>query len=363
MGVRWTPADSAGQRARKVPRTLPAPPTAPDAMTAPPSQPTAPPARDLLALLAAHTAIPGKVLAAQLGVSRAAIWKQVEQLRAAGVAISASNADGYRLDAPIELLDADAITAALPTAMRRRLGELELHWRIDSTNSALLRRIDDGLPDRSVCLAELQSAGRGRRGRAWQMPLGGGLALSCHRICEGAMVRLAGLSLVAGLAALDALADCGVEGVGLKWPNDLFARDAKLGGILVELGGEALGPCHAVIGIGINLRLGAHAAQIDQRAIDVAALAALPSRNQLAARLIFRLDTMIDQFLRDGFAVFAARHAQVDVLRGRDIEILRGTRREQGVAAGVDPRGALRVRFAEGEQVIDSGEVSVRAKP
>lgn len=331
-------------------------------MTAPQSRGDACPQRELLALLAAQPAVSGSALAARLGVSRAAVWKQIEQLRAAGVAVSASNADGYRLDAPFELLDADAIAAALPAVTRRRLGGLDLHWRIDSTNSALSRRIAGGLPDRSVCLAELQNAGRGRRGRSWQMPPGGGLALSYYRVCEGAMARLAGLSLVAGLAALEALHDCGVDGLGLKWPNDLFARDAKLGGILVDLGGEALGPCHAVIGIGINLRLGEAAAAIDQPAIDVAALAAPPSRNRLAARLITALDGKLDGFLREGFAGFADEFARHDMLRGRMVEIERGSRREHARALGVDARGALRVRLADGEQSIDSGEVSVRSR-
>ena len=176
------------------------------------------------------------------------------------------------------------------------------------------------------------------------------------------MASLAGLSLVAGLAAVEALARCGVDGVGLKWPNDLVARDAKLGGILVELGGDALGPCHAVIGIGINLRLGETAAAIDQRVVDVAALGAVPSRNALAARLVESLDENIDTFARDGFAAFARRYAQCDVLCGREVHVLRANGAERGIARGVDARGALRVAFADGERSVDSGEVSVRAR-
>lgn len=328
-------------------------------MTAP--TPPDPAPRRLLAQLGAGATVSGSELAARLRVSRAAVWKQVEQLRAAGLDIEARAGSGYRLAAPLELLDAAAIRAALPAASRRRVGALEVFWQIDSTNSELLRRAGTGLADRSVCLAERQDAGRGRRGRSWRMPLGGGLALSLYRRFEGAMASLAGLSLVAGLAAVEALAACGVEGVGLKWPNDLVARGAKLGGILVELGGEALGPCHAVIGIGINLRLGAAAKDIDQRVIDAAALAPLPSRNALAARLVAALDTAIDAFARDGFAAFAQLYAQYDVLRGREVDVLRASGKERGVARGVDARGALRVAFADGERSVDSGEVSVRA--
>ena len=329
-------------------------------MTARPDRPDAAPRR-LLAQLDAGAAVSGSELAARLGVSRAAVWKQVEQLRAAGLDIEAQAGNGYRLAAPLDLLDADAIRAALTPATRQRLADLDVAWQIDSTSSELLRRAASGARDRSVCLAERQSAGRGRRGRAWQMPLGGGLALSMFRRFDGAMASLAGLSLVAGLAAVDALARCGVDGVGLKWPNDLVAREAKLGGILVELGGDALGPCHAVIGVGINLRLGAAAAAIDQRVVDIAALAPVPSRNTLAARLVEALDDSIDTFVRDGFAAFAERYAHCDVLRGREVDVLRANGKERGIARGVDARGALRVAFADGERSVDSGEVSVRA--
>jgi len=330
-------------------------------MTVPPPRAEAASPPRVLAQLDAARAVSGSELAARLGVSRAAVWKQIEQLRAAGLDIQAQAGSGYRLAAPLDLLDADAIRAGLAPATARRLGDLDVCWQIDSTSSELLRRAS-AARDRSVCLAERQSAGRGRRGRAWRMPLGGGLALSMLCRFDGAMAGLAGLSLVAGLAVVDALARCGVDGVGLKWPNDLVARDAKLGGILVELGGDALGPCHAVIGVGLNLRLGETAAAIDQRVVDVAALGAVPSRNALAARLVESLDENIDTFAREGFAAFVRRYAQCDVLHGREIDVLRANGVERGIAHGVDARGALRVAFADGERSVDSGEVSVRAR-
>lgn len=331
------------------------------AMPAPPTRHEIP-ARRLLALLGSGQARSGSALASELGVSRAAVWKQIEQLRAAGLAIEAQAGHGYRLAEPVELLELASIHAALPAAIRRRLGGIELHWQLDSSNDELLRRVGRGLRDHSLCLAEQQSAGRGRRGRSWHTPLGGALALSLYRRCDGAMARLAGLSLVAGLAAIHALAQCGIAGVDLKWPNDLVFDQAKLGGILIDVGGEALGPCHAVIGIGINLRLGPAAARIGQAATDLAALGPLPSRNLLAARLITALEDTVDRFLEEGLGAFAARYREHDSLRGREVDVLRGGARLHGTALGVDARGALRVRLANGEQVIDSGEVSVRAR-
>ncbi|MFI4970403.1 MAG: biotin--[acetyl-CoA-carboxylase] ligase [Lysobacterales bacterium] len=308
----------------------------------------------------------GSELAARLGVTRAAVWKQVERLRGLGVGIAAQAGGGYRLEAPLELLDATRITAALAPAFRAHLGDLAVHWQLDSTSSELLRRAVTDPRDLLACLAEVQSAGRGRRGRAWRMPLGGGLALSLLKRFDGGMAALAGLSLVAGIAAVQALADCGIGEVALKWPNDLVAHERKLGGVLVEIGGEAMGPCHAVIGIGLNVRLDARGgAAIDQPWIDLAVLAGdtPPSRNLLAARLLERLIEALARFAEAGFAAFADDFACMDALAGRRVRVLSGARIEEGIARGVDARGALRVECADGEHAIDSGEVSIRMAP
>jgi BirA family biotin operon repressor/biotin-[acetyl-CoA-carboxylase] ligase len=318
----------------------------------------------LLDALAADEAVSGRRLAERFGVTRAAVWKQIERLRALGLGIAAE-AGGYRLAAPVDRLDAKRLSAELAPAERARVGDLAVHWELDSTSSELLRRAADDPRDRLVCLAEIQTRGRGRRGRAWRMPLGGGIALSVLKRFDAGMAALSGLSLVAGIAAVQALEDCGVAGVGLKWPNDLVARGRKLGGILVELGGDALGPCHATIGIGLNVRLdAAAAAQIDQPWIDLAALAgdAVPPRNRLAARVLARLFDALEQFAQSGFAAFAADYARRDALCGLAVRVLRADHAQEGVACGVDERGALRVAFADGERSVDSGEVSVRVQ-
>ena len=176
------------------------------------------------------------------------------------------------------------------------------------------------------------------------------------------MASLAGLSLAVGVAAVEALAACGIGEVALKWPNDLVARGAKLGGILVELGGDALGPCHAVIGLGLNLRLGAAARAIDQAAIDLAALAPDLSRTRIAASLIDYLVAALDRFATHGFSAFADAYARHDALAGRDVDVVRGTERRHGVARGIDARGALRVDFGGREEAVDAGEVSLRVR-
>jgi BirA family biotin operon repressor/biotin-[acetyl-CoA-carboxylase] ligase len=321
--------------------------------------------RILLDQLCAESAISGSTLAARLGVTRAAIWKQVEALRSCGAPIEAAAGRGYRLSWPIEWLDVARIAAELDPAQRRRVGDIAVHWQVDSTSSQLLRRAAQDGGDLLVCCAESQSAGRGRRGRQWRSPLGGNLYFSLLKRFDHGMGALSGLSLAVGVAVVDALADCGVSGTGLKWPNDVIARGRKLAGVLIELGGEFLGPCHAVIGVGINLRLPAVvAATIDQPAIDIATLtgAEPPARNRLAGRLLARLVDTLDRFGSAGFAAFHDEYARHDLLAGQPIRVHDAGGTLDGTGAGVDERGALRVRHAGGVRLCDSAEVSVRAR-
>lgn len=313
----------------------------------------------MLRLLAAGEAVTGPGLASMLGVSRAAVWKQVETWRRAGLEIE-SGPQGYRLARPLEPLDPRRMRASLPRAVRDRIGVLENHWRLDSTSSELARRAS-ALPDLSFVFADWQQAGRGRRGRQWLSPPAVNLQFSCLKRFAGGYAALSGLSLAAGLAAAQALEDCGARGVALKWPNDLVHDDAKLGGILVELGGEFMGPCHAIIGIGINVHLsGAMRAALDRPCTDLASLrGAAPSRNALAAALIARLVASLDAFDASGFAAFAQAWKGYDALAGRRVRVEGAHAAFDGTAAGVDARGALQVRTADGLRVIDSAEVSV----
>ena len=316
----------------------------------------------LLSALSAEHAVSGSELASRLGVTRAAVWKQIESLRELGAPIEAAAGSGYRLAWTLEMLDAAAIRAQLDAPLRKRLGDIGVHWQIDSTNSALLRAAAAGAPDLSVCTAEAQSAGRGRRGRDWVSPLGGNVYLSLLKRFAAGMGTLSGLSLVAGVALLQALGDCGVSKAGLKWPNDVLADGRKLAGILVELGGEFLGPCYAVIGIGINLRL-PRTLKVGQPSTDLASLCgtALPARNLLIARLLNRLVAALERFEQAGFAPFRAEFAEHDLLAGRNVRVQTANGVREGIADGVDERGALRVRHHGVAAVYDSAEVSVRA--
>ncbi|MDX1654152.1 MAG: biotin--[acetyl-CoA-carboxylase] ligase, partial [Candidatus Competibacteraceae bacterium] len=225
----------------------------------------------------------GEELARALGVSRAAVWKHLNSLGRRGLEVHAVRGRGYRLPNPLELLDPEGIRAQLSPSVQGRLAQLEVFDQIDSTNSYLLTRAKAGAPGGSVCLAERQSAGRGRRGRQWISPFAANLYLSVLWRYPDGPALLSGLSLAVGVAMARALEGVGVVGVGLKWPNDLLWRDQKLGGILLEFGGESSGPCQVVTGVGLNVTMPKEPAlDIDQPWPDLTTVLGLGlSRNRL----------------------------------------------------------------------------------
>lgn len=318
--------------------------------------------QELLTALAGGGTVSGSQLAERTGVTRAAIWKQVESLRARGVPVQSQGTAGYRLPWPLQLLALPAIHAALPAAAAKALGTLELHWDIDSTSSEIQRRASS-LPDLSMILAESQSAGRGRRGRSWLSPPGLNIYLSCLKRFDAGFASLSGLSLAVGVIVMRALSALGIAGAGLKWPNDVLSDGGKLAGILVELSGEYQGPCAAIIGVGLNVRLTpALREQAGQPVNDLVSLAGgvAPDRNQVAATLIGALVEGLRQFEREGFAAFIDEYASHDLLRGQPLRVQGALGEWEGTGAGVDARGALLLQTRDGLRSIDSADVSVR---
>jgi len=308
----------------------------------------------------------GVALARARGVSRAAIWKAIEGLRAAGVDIDSRAGHGYVLSQPLELLDRERILHGLPTAVRGQLAGLEVRWSVDSTNSALLREETPPMAGCRVLLAERQTVGRGRRGRIWRSPLAAHLYLSCARRFEGGLGRLGGLSLVAGVAVARALHGLGFMQIRLKWPNDLVFEDAgslhKLGGLLVEGSGEQAGHARAVIGLGLNVRMpAAEAARIDQPWCDLATLAATPpSRNALAAAVLAELLPALERFERDGLEPTLYAYRALDALQDREVQIHDNDGDWGGRALGLSADGGLRVATAGGERIVHAADVSLR---
>lgn len=315
----------------------------------------------LLKLLADGRFHSGEDLARKLGRTRATVSEALKHAHELGLSVFSVPGKGYRLAEPVEFLDATRLVEALgPTAARIRLVLLD---ETGSTSTHLAQLAQQGAPSGTCVAAEWQKAGRGRRGRAWQSGLGGSLTFSLLWRFERGPGHLAGLSLAVAVAAARALERCGIEGARVKWPNDLVADWRKLGGILVETSGDLLGPTAAVIGVGLNYRLGeALLSRIDQPATDVASLAdPPPSRNALLAALVAELAAALAQFEREGFGAFReawkARHAYA----GRRVTVL-APEAPPRVAQVVDiaEDGALVVAEGGRESRLTAAEISLR---
>ncbi len=306
----------------------------------------------------------GQALGAELGLTRAAIWKTLRQLRERwGFDVQAVPGLGYRLARPIALLDATRIEADLGARAREAIDHIAVHWSLDSTNRHLLARAREQDIHGHLVLAEQQTAGRGRRGRTWHSPPAANLYLSLGWRFASAE-PLAGLSPAVAVGVWRALREFGIDDHGIKWPNDLWWQGRKLAGILLELRGEAQGPWQVVIGIGLNVAMPAGGGErIDQPWVDLATiLGATPDRNRLAAVLITRLVEALQDHARQGLAASLNDWRQADLLRDRPIILYRPEGPLPCIARGIDRDGALQVETASGLQSVHAGEISVRPR-
>lgn len=308
----------------------------------------------------------GEAIGAQLNISRAAVAKAVAALVADGLEVVRVPGRGYRLPQALAPLDAARIRAALPPDLQNTL-HIEVHAALASTSAALLARADRGDDAHgAVCLAEAQTAGRGRRGRRWVASAYRDLMLSLAWRFETGSNALSGLSLACGVGVIEALNAGGIRDAGLKWPNDVLWRGAKLAGLLLDVRGESTGPCWVVIGLGLNIALtAADAAAIDQPHVDLCTIqnnaAVLMQRNEWAARLIAALAQTCKRYERTGFAGFIDAWQVAHVFNGQQVRLQRGNEIHSGMVVGVDRSGALILRDRGGqEQLFYAGEISLR---
>lgn len=322
---------------------------------------------DLLRALADGRPRSGEELAREFGVTRAAVWKQVAKLEDWGLAVEAVPGTGYRLRQPVELFDAAALRAALAPETAARIATLEIFTELDSTNRHLLAAAPPpGLL--RVCLADHQTAGRGRRGRVWRTPLAGGLCLSVSWQFADTPAELAALTLAVGVVVRRALARVAGLEIALKWPNDLVWDERKLGGILLEMTAEAQGRCHVVAGIGINFSLPQEmlAALSDwpRGAVDLATAlhGPPPSRLATAAALVDGLADLFADYAHEGFAAYRSDWRAADFLKGRSVQLDESGGAIVGTALGIEADGALIVETAGGtRRRVIAGDVSVRS--
>lgn len=315
----------------------------------------------ILRLLADGRFHSGEDIASHFGVTRATVWNALQDAEALSVQLFSVRGKGYRLPEPVRFLDAERVAAALGEQRDRFL--LEIHDRMDSTNSHLMRQAAAGAPHGVCAVAELQTAGRGRRGRIWQTGLGNSLAFSVLWRFECGAGALSGLSLAVGVALMRALRELGAADAALKWPNDVLHRDRKLAGILIELQGDMDGPSAAVIGIGLNLRLPeAMRRNIDQPVTDLhSLLGRAVAPDDTLGTLLRHLADVLQAFEQQGFADLREEWMAHHAYHAQPVRMLMPDGRSvEGVVEGIAADGALLVRTASGEQRFMAGEISMR---
>jgi len=321
----------------------------------------------LVSALADGAVHSGADLAHRLSCSRTAVWKHLHELKSTGLQIDAQRGIRYRLRQPLELLDETVIRGGLDRQARAALGRLEIHDCIESTSERLRALPAPATGRFDAVFAEYQAGGRGRRGRRWLSPFGSGLCVSINRWFQVVPAGLSALSLAVGVGVCRVLRDTVSHRVALKWPNDIVAGAGKLGGLLVDVHGEADGPLAIIVGLGLNFDVSARmsAELAGNGSLPPAGLRSLSpasdvSRNRLAARLLNEMHGVLTAFEHNGFEAFADEWRRYDWLADRVVTVRSGRRSLTGTARGIDADGALLIDSGGTVKRLVAGEISLR---
>ncbi len=310
----------------------------------------------------------GESLGQALGISRAAVWKQLQKLESMGLQLESVKGKGYRLPQGFELLQDKKITVHLTSKAQSQLQTIQIYQTVDSTNRVaadeiITKQTIQGRASGTVVLAEYQTRGRGRRGKDWISPFGSNIYLSIIWDFDTGAGALQGLSLSVGVAVKRALAQLGLDTVKLKWPNDIYNNKKKLGGILLEMVGDPAGQCTVIIGIGINVTMPQQSGlAIDQQWTDIRSCINEPvSRNKLAALIIENCFNVLSDYERQGFAAYKDEWQASDAFKGELGTVTSAKQSITGTILGVDNSGALKMRLSNGA-IADfiGGELSLR---
>lgn len=318
---------------------------------------------DIVMLLADGEFHSGEDIGGVLGVSRAAVWKHLQKLEGFGVELSSVKGRGYRIEGGLDLLDEEKIKTNLASG---ECLDLSVFAQLDSTNSFLMRQQN---PARQVCLAEFQSAGRGRRGRTWVSPLAQNIYCSIGWEFDGGVAVLEGLSLAIGVAIARTLQRVGVSDLKLKWPNDVLYQNKKLAGILIEVMGDPVGCCQVVVGVGLNVAMQYNQTkEIDQpwtalNSILVEQAKPVVERNHLAAAMIDNLIATLRDYHQLGFSRYHSEWMRQGAYLGQHVVLRNGQQVLMGTFSGVTATGALCLNTGMGEQIFHGGEISLRPLP
>jgi len=320
--------------------------------------------RELLAAESGY--LSGTRLARSLGVSRVAVWMQLQKLTKQGFGVEAVRSRGYKLVKTPTQLHASLVHAYL--SGRPRPPHLICLDKVDSTNSEAERQLAAGCAVPLVILAREQTQGRGRRGRAWHSPASGNLYSTFVFRPELDPARMQGFTLWMGLNICELVTNfCKIK-PGLKWPNDLLVEGRKAGGMLTEARIDADQIRDLVFGLGLNLNGPTRDLPRDlhRSATSLAEATGAPvDLNRFAAALIGRVLSAYNQFVEGAYREkFEELWLRFDVLRGRTVTVLQGTRSIEGLATGIDNEGSLVVRLGSGRtERFRAGEVTISREP
>jgi len=304
----------------------------------------------------------GEILANQFKVSRVSIWNAISEAEQFGIEIHSVRGKGYKLTHAVELLDESSIKRAI--GEQANFFNIEVMDTTTSTNSVMMQRASEGLPHASCIATNIQTAGKGRRGRKWVSELGENLTFSfLWRFNQGAAM-LSGLSLVVGIALIRTFKQLGINHALLKWPNDvlIFHEKAykKLAGILIELQGDMDGQSLAVIGIGINLNISKkQIKKIDQPAIDLQTIIQESMNpNNLIALIIKELARVLSEFELNGFSSLKEEWVMSHAFHEKVISITKGDGQNLiGKVIDISAEGSLILQTNQGQLNFSSGEV------
>lgn len=316
---------------------------------------------NILIALAGGDFCSGEQLGKDNNISRAAIGKHIKALQDLGLDIYSVTGKGYRLSQTIELLDSDQIM----TSLQLDNVSTQVNTVVGSTNDVMKQALLNGEIDTNhngtTVFSEAQTTGRGRRGKQWVSPLSASIYFSTHWRFEQGISATMGLSLVVGIAIVDALSKLGVSDLGLKWPNDIYYQGRKLAGILVELEGQSSDSCDVIIGAGINVQLPVNATQdIGQPFADIVETGLTLSRNEIAGNVLRHVITLLKEFEQTGFSSFVERWHKYDCFLGHQVELHMGQRIIEGVANGVDAQGGIVLTINDKQESYFGGEISLR---
>jgi BirA family biotin operon repressor/biotin-[acetyl-CoA-carboxylase] ligase len=297
--------------------------------------------------------VSGEQLSRQFGVSRNAIWKQIQQLRKEGYIFEAIPNKGYKLQYTPAPLNISKMIGGLQT---RTFGK-KIHYfhQIDSTQTKALEIIEKGASEGEVVIAEMQTAGRGRMGRKWHSPPAKGIWMSIILTPSIPVHHISQLSLLVALAMCRAIRRIGIEEVGIKWPNDLLVRGKKVSGVLLESASEDERLRYVIVGIGISVNLQLSDYPLDMQPIATSLAIELGrdvDREQLFLLCLEELEDLYHLYMENGFKPIQSSWEALSVSLHRPIRIQQGLEVIEGVAESLDDSGGLVVRKSSGEQII-----------